>query len=237
MHSETVSRLARGLTLLTVANPKIMKGIDVGYATAGLHLSPANESGYNTCANHSAECAHNCIYFSGYGNLPTTRKARINRTIQYFDARHHFLTVLRKDLTRFLANAQAEKLTPVVRLNLTSDIRWENHDIPQSFPTITFYDYTKLENRKDLPSNYTLVFSFSGTNLDACRTALANGMSVAVPFRKRPATWLGYPTIDGDLDDLRFLHTDPVIIGLSPKGRLNSDPKSLFLGDNHPAAA
>jgi hypothetical protein len=161
------------------------------------------------------------------------KAARIRRTNLYFDERDSFLRSLQMDIERFAKNSEARDLIPTYRLNLTSDIRWEIHNVPQSNPKYQFYDYTKLANRKNIPPNYHLTFSFSGDNLADCKTALANGMNVAVPFLKQPATWLGYPVIDGDEDDLRFLQTSPCIIGLRAKGPLRKSPSSPFLGDNH----
>jgi hypothetical protein len=138
------------------------------------------------------------------------------------------------DVDRFCVNAREAGFEPIVRLNGTSDIRWENEGIMQDFPHEQFYDYTKIANRKNLPPNYHLTFSFSGNNLKECREALANGMSVAVPFLKGlPAKWLGYPVVDGDVDDLRFLQSAACVVGLKAKGPLRKLPQSPFLGDNH----
>lgn len=228
-----VSKLARGIRLLSVGNPKTMKGTTKGYVTGILHLAPAMESGRNTCAAHTTECAAACLYFAGRGAMQKIQEARIRRTNQFFDDRPTFLATLRADINQLFWNAFHLGFETVIRLNGTSDIRWELYDVIQHFPDIIAYDYTKLPNRTNLPPNYHLTFSFSGTNLAACKTALANGMSVAVPFINRPDTWLGYPVIDGDADDLRFIGNGPAIVGLRAKGRLRTDPTSIFLGDNH----
>lgn len=226
--------LSSGIKLLTIDNPKIAKSIARGYATAGLHLAPALESGYNTCAKHTPDCAANCLYFSGFGALQSTQRARRNKTRRFFEDRRAFLADLFIDIRRFIDNAHLVNLDPVLRLNLTQDIPWEKYGVPQAFPLRRFYDYTKLPRRK-VPSNYHLTFSFSGSNLADCKTALANGMNVAVPFLKAPATWLGAPVINGDDDDLRFLETRGHVIALSAKGPLKKAPFSPFLGDNHAA--
>lgn len=234
MSSDVGVRLSRGLKLFTANNPKVLKGGKRGYATAILHLAPAWESGRNTCAAHSAECAADCLFFAGRGAMKKIQAARIERTRMFFEEREKFMQLLRKDITTFFINAIALNLEPVYRLNGTSDIRWEVYGVPQEHPDCNFYDYTKLCNRKGLPKNYHLTYSFSGHNLDDCRRALAAGMSVAVPFLNTPPpTWLGYPTIDGDEDDLRFLGDGPHIVALKAKGRLRNDPTSKFLGDNH----
>lgn len=234
MDRSVINRLQRNVTLLTVGNPKIMKSIQQGWATAGLSLAPAWESGHNTCPNHSTECSAACINKTGMGNMPSVQEARIRRTLDFFNNREHFLTSLNADIYQFCHNARELSLKVALRLNVYSDIRWERHGIPQRWGALSFYDYTKIPNRKSLPPNYKLTFSFSGNNLSDCRKALANGMSVAVPFLgELPKTWLGHEVIDGDADDLRFLDPSPCIVGLRAKGRLRKLPESSFLGNNH----
>ena len=234
MDVKLVSKLKRNVSMLTVGNPKIIKGASRGYATAGLSLAPAWESSYNTCSNHSTECSAACLFFAGRGAMKKIQEARIKRTKMFFERRDDFLALLNSDIYQFVANARSLDLEPVIRPNILSDIRWERFGIPQRWSMIGFYDYTKIPNRKGLPSNYKLTFSFSGNNLADCRKALANGMNVAVPFLgPLPQTWLGYPVIVGDDDDLRFLDPSPCIVGLKAKGLLRKSPQSSFLGDNH----
>ena len=234
MANDVGSQLQRGLKLLSANNPKVLKGGKRGYATAILHLAPAWESGHNTCAKHTKDCAKNCIFFSGRGAMKKIQEARIRKTKLFFEDHTTFLTTLRADVNKFFYNALAFGYDAAYRFNGTSDIRWERYGIMQDHPDCTFYDYTKIANRRGIPPNYHLTFSFSGDNLEACREALSNGMNVAVPFLKAPPPmWLGHPTVDGDDDDLRFLNGGPYIIALKAKGRLRNDPASPFLGDNH----
>lgn len=234
MDRSIVNRLQRNVTLLTVANPKIMKSIEKGWATAGLSLAPAWESGHNTCPNHSTECSLACINKTGMGNMPSVQEARIRRTLDFFNNREHFFSTLNADIYQFCLNSRELSLKVALRLNVYSDIRWERHGVMQRWSSVAFYDYTKIPNRRNLPDNYKLTFSFSGNNLSACRKALANGMSVAVPFLgELPKTWLGHEVIDGDADDLRFLDPAPCIVGLRAKGKLLKLPESSFLGNNH----
>jgi hypothetical protein len=112
-----------------------------------------------------------------------------------------------------------------VRLNGTSDIPYENiiirdgKNIFQLFPDITFYDYTKNHTRfkKELPANYSLVFSRSEVNEEKALQLLASGVNVAMVFETVPATYKGYPVSDGDESDLRFLEKSGFIIGLKYK--------------------
>ncbi len=69
-----------------------------------------------------------------------------------------------------------------------------------------------------MPANLHLTFSRSEINEADCLEVLAAGGNVAVVFADRPATWNGYPVIDGDQHDLRHLDPKGVVVGLSPKG-------------------
>lgn len=235
MVSSVGLRGAHRLRLLTIRNPKVQKGMAKGYMTAILHLAPAWTSGiYNTCAGHTQECAEGCLFFAGRGAMSNVQQARIKRTLMFYQQRQEFIALLLEDIRIFVAAAIAAGYIPVIRLNGTSDIRWESLGIIDKWPDIQFYDYTKLCNRKNLPANYHLTFSFSGYNFGDCKQALDNGMSVAVPFlNKPPAVWLDHKVVDGDADDLRFLGDGPCIVALKAKGRLRNDPTSVFLGDNH----
>ena len=65
------------------------------------------------------------------------------------------------------------------------------------------------------------------------KDAIANGLNVAVVFRKKetiPAVWGGLATVDGDKDDLRFLDPKGVAVALYAKGGAVKD-KSGFVVD------
>jgi hypothetical protein len=90
-------------------------------------------------------------------------------------------------------------------------------------PAVQFMDYTKDIARvldPGRPANYHLTFSRSEANEAECLRALETGHNVTVVFRAPPfpATLWGYPVIDGDRDDLRFLDPAPCIVGLKAKG-------------------
>lgn len=179
------------MSLLTTGNPKIMKGTEQGYLTSILHLAPSVLSGYNTCPSASIGCKAACLNTAGRGGMikvgETTndiQRSRIAKTRMFFEDRANFLDTLRKEIASTIRLADKHNLTPVFRLNGTSDIRWENYDIIERFPTVQFYDYTKLPNRRNLPPNYHLTFSRSESNEHYIPMVLENGMNVAVVFRK-----------------------------------------------------
>jgi hypothetical protein len=79
-----------------------------------------------------------------------------------------------------------------------------------------------------------LIFSRSERNEEDCRTVLQAGGNVAVVFRRAPfpATWLGFPVIDGDQNDLRFRDPPGVVVGLTAKGTAKRDYTG-FVVDGH----
>ena len=91
------------------------------------------------------------------------------------------------------------------------------------FPSQTFYDYTKLQNRVNLPPNYHLTFSRSEENYAAVDMMMAQGYNTAIVFDSLPAVYNGYKVIDGTETDLRFLDPKNVIVGLLAKGKAKKD--------------
>ena len=253
-------------TLLTTGNPKTLKGEKKGYLTAILHLAPHTLSGYNVCPMATEGCAAACLNTAGRGgmgldaaehiqhaadhdHLNTIQRARIRRTKWYFEDRAGFMAQLVKEIRAHLRKCEREGLIPAIRLNGTSDLRWENvavanddnPGVPDSypnvmamFPDVQFYDYTKLPNRKNLPANYHLTYSLAEgeQNYRGHLVALANGYNVAVVLRGAgdaahpkpfPAQWNGRDLIDGDESDLRFLDGKRNYVGLRAKGRAKQD--------------
>jgi hypothetical protein len=217
------------MKLLTLGNTKTVKGEAMGYQTYIMHLAPSTLSGYNTCPMASTGCAAACLNTAGRGRFTTTQEARIRKTKWFFEDRETFMAQLVKDITAAIRKAGREGFVPVFRLNGTSDIRWETvpvggfRNIMEMFPTVMFYDYTKLQNRRDLPSNYHLTFSRSEENYAAVDMMMAAGYNVAIVFNELPAVYNGYTVIDGTETDLRFLDEQGVVVGLLAKGKAKND--------------
>lgn len=217
------------MKLLTVGNTKTVKGEAMGYMTFIMHLAPSTLSGYNTCPMASKGCAAACLNTAGRGRFTATQEARIRKTRWFFEDRATFMAQLVKDIQAAIRKAERETMIPVFRLNGTSDIRWENvpvggrRNIMEMFPSQTFYDYTKLQNRVNLPPNYHLTFSRSEENYTAVDTMMAQGYNTAIVFDTLPAVYNGYKVIDGTETDLRFLDPKNVIVGLLAKGKAKKD--------------
>ena len=164
---------------------------------------------------------------------------RINKTIWFFEERNSFMQQLAKNIRSLKVKAKNKALELLIRLNGTSDIRWETVaftdvdgveyvNIFAAFPDVTFYDYTKDANRKELPSNYDLTFSYSGVEgfQPFVEIAVAKGMRMAVVFRKEkdiPMTFRGIPVVSGDKSDVRHLDDQGVVVGLYAKGKAKLD--------------
>ncbi len=219
-------------------NAKTVKGQAVGYMTGILYLAPAKQSGVmNVCAFASEGCKAACLYTAGRGRFTQIQDARINRTKFFKEDSAAFVAQLKDEIRRGLAYATKKGYIFTVRLNGTSDIPWESFDIIQSFPDVQFYDYTKNPLRAAkwakglMPKNYHLTFSRSECNQAQVDAVLAVGGNVAVVFDKPdfPETYLGFPVVNGDENDLRFLDGKNVIVGLKAKGDAKKDTSGFVV--------
>jgi hypothetical protein len=219
--------------LLSTANPKIQKGTKQGYLSFILHLAPSDLSGKNTCPKATPGCIAACLNTAGRGgmfkrgeNTNVIQKARIRKTNYFFNDRAAFMDDLVGDIMKAVNYARRKGLIPVFRLNGTSDLSWEKYptrygadSIFEQFPTLQFYDYTKVLGRKvsHIP-NYHLTFSKADGNDSDVAEALLQGMSVVAVYDKIPA---GVPSADET--DLRFLDPRGIMLGLKAKGRAKKD--------------
>ena len=224
------------MKLLSIGNPKILKGMKQGYMTYILHLAPADVSGYNTCPKATAGCKAACLNTAGRGGMfkkgETTnviQKARIRKTKLFFENRDVFLAILEDDIRKAIKQSEKKGLIPVFRLNGTSDLSWEKYGIIQKFPNVQFYDYTKVLGRKvSYLSNYHLTFSAADGNDDDVRRAIKEKYNIATVFgikksQPMPETYEGTPVFNGDESDLRFLDPKGVVVGLYAKGKAKKD--------------
>ena len=245
------------MSLLSIGNPKTMKGQKKGYLTGVLHLLPHKYSGYgNVCPDATKGCSSTCLAFAGRGAMNRTQEARRQKNRAFKEDRQLFLSDLYEDISALVRKAKRENLTPVVRLNGTSDIPWENllgpwaGSIMTCFPTVQFYDYTKSFRRmmafllgrspgEDWPKNYHLTFSRSEKNAADCQAVLGAKGTVAVVFDHLPEigkNWtVQIPGIAGDWavysgeeDDLRFKEKGGVI-ALKAKGLARKDKSGFVL--------
>ena len=232
--------------LLSVGNPKTLKGQSVGYMTFILHLAPANVSGRETCPKRTAGCTSACLNTAGRGGMfkrgettNTIQQARIRKTNMFFEERTGFMEWLVADITLAIKQAKRQNLIPVFRLNGTSDLSWEKYrvirnglvytNIFEAFKEVQFYDYTKVLGRRVAGiSNYHLTFSGADGNDADVLGSIAQGYNVAIVFglkktQSMPETYLNRSVFNGDDSDLRFLDPKGVVVGLYAKGKAKKD--------------
>ena len=228
-------------------NAKTRKGDGSEYLTGILYMKPwkvaVKGKTFNSCSMaEQAGCIAPCLNTAGRGAMNSVQDARERKAQWFYSDREGFMRQLVADLYRFQAYCRKRGIQPVIRLNGTTDIRWElikcanGSSIFEAFPLIQFYDYTKIANRKTshLP-NYHLTWSYSGANeayAGMMQRALDAGMNVAAVFRNplTAKTWQGLPVVDGDKDDLRIL--DPKgghIVALYAKGQAKKDTSGFVV--------
>jgi hypothetical protein len=225
-------------------NAKTVKGEQLGFLTGILYLAPSDISGFNVCPMAKiAQCENACLYTAGRGAFNSIQLARINKTQYFFNDRQNFMLNIVKDIEKGIKQAEKAGLTLLIRLNGTSDIKWENvnftYDNKQTnifdlFPEIQFYDYTKIANRIDLPKNYDLTFSYSGVieYQPYVKKAINNKMRIATVFRSVkhiPNEFLGLPVVGGDNSDIRHLDDQNTIVALYAKGKAKKDTSGFVV--------
>ena len=232
-----------------------------------IHLAPDRMAGIefpSVCPKATDGCRKACFggNQSAVGGFRFSRvkAAQIARTVRFWQNRKGFLLALRGELHQHQyhvdsLNAEQEPgedpWLAACRPNTLSDILWERLlDMEGEFPRMKFYDYTKhsLKTRKNIPSNYHLVYSISeqpGSWAEA-RRWLDSGRNASMVVGRRGSSReldhkavvaelvaegevLGYPCIDGDIDDLRFYDGSGKIVLLYPKGRHASNDRSGFV--------
>jgi len=214
--------------LLSTNNAKTIKGEKLGIKTYIMYLSPYNQNSkeINICSHASKGCAEACLFNSGMGGIyKAVKQGRLDKTEYFLRDRKGFLFQLKEEIEKAIRLNEGKNKV-VFRLNGTSDLPYEkykvfedNKNIFELFPEVQFYDYTKNHVRfnKPLPSNYHLTFSRSETNHKKAMELLKKGFNVAIVFTKTPKVFNGFEVVNGDENDLTFLHPKGSILGLKYK--------------------
>jgi hypothetical protein len=227
-------------------NAKTVKGEKLGFYTGILYLAPSDISGFQVCPMaKAANCEKACLYTAGRGAFNSIQLARIAKTKSFFQDKNNFMLNLVKDIEKGIKKAAALNQELLIRLNGTSDIRWENEgftdfdgkvyaNLMTRFPLVQFYDYTKIPNRKDLPANYDLTFSYSGAaSFDKYnKIAIKNQFRIAAVFRYKadiPLIFQNMPVIGGDDSDVRHVEPQGHIVALYAKGKAIKDTSGFVL--------
>jgi|TARA_R110000796_G_C14514512_1_gene430236 hypothetical protein len=244
--------------LLTMTSPKIIKGdkLHTDYMSTVMYLSPSDSAGGKTICPYAkiAQCEEACLNTAGRGGIfkkgETTnaiQEARKRRTLYFQNNYEDFMTQLFFEINKFKEKAEGLGKLPCVRLNGTSDIQWEYQELQgrnvfETFPDITFYDYTKIPTRNISGiDNYHLTWSYSQANMKYANLfdeANSKGMNIAVVFSKElPEFYRGLKVIDGDKYDQRFLDESNVVVGLKAKGKARKDTSGFVVHNNLIAVA
>ena len=222
--------------ILGEASAKTIKGQKLNYLTGILYLSPDDE----LCPHAKlAGCMAGCLRTAGRGAFDSVQAARDAKTAFFREHREAFMLSFAADVWTLVRKARKLDMVPLVRPNGTSDIPWENiivqaygKNLFQLFPDVQFYDYTKHPSRKlegKTAGNYDLTFSFSAvTPKPISIKGLTNPANrrVAVVFHKReeiPASFRGWPVVDGDDTDVRHIEPSGVVVALYAKGKAKHD--------------
>ena len=174
-----------------------------------------------------------CLNHSGHGGigldtalLNPVQIARLKRSAFFHTRRSEFWKMLIRDINKLIKRAKKLGLAPAVRLNGTTDTKWEAqpvvidgvkiaNNIMDLFPNVMYYDYTKWTYAKrpneSLPGNYHLTFSRSEDNEDQIAENIVHGRNVTVVMDIKstdkttplPSTWRGIPTYSADKSDYR----------------------------------
>ena len=133
-------------------NAKTVKGDGSEYLTAIMYMMPWKHAGINVCPMaEQAACVDGCLNTAGRGQMNSVQAARARKTEWFAKDRNGFMLQLVDDITRFVAYCEKRSIQPCVRLNGTSDIRWElikvnGVTLMEAFPQVQFYDYTKIKS-------------------------------------------------------------------------------------------
>ena len=249
------NRLFTHKNLLSTNNLKLVKGEKFNWKSFILNLKSGDVYFKNklrkTCTDTSEACLLYCLDHQKRGKFTNVKWARMIKTKRYFFDPKKFKIDIYNEIKRkgqWWAKNRPSWRT-CYRLDGTSDLGIGR--AIAGWPTMQnyqFYDYSKNPNvlkkyiKGHYTSNYHLTFSWSGENKQSCLYALENGVNVAVPILNEikamqdlPSLWhpnklWGYPVINGENSDLRFLDSKQgAIVALKPKGSLIHDTSGFLI--------
>jgi hypothetical protein len=126
----------------------------------------------NVCRGATAGCMAVCLTNAGQMRMDQAKGAQLRRQLTFTFKRDAFMVLLLIGIAALARTARGKGAKPCVRLNVTSDIDWENievtvspwlsdylktmgtncppgkyRNVPDALPAIQFYDYTKIPER------------------------------------------------------------------------------------------
>jgi len=194
--------------LFSTDSAKAAKASGFGYLNAIHYIAPATLGGAgNMCSHYTLACLYNCLgWQSGQASMVKDLDAGMNNVREsrklkaqlFMKDRAEYMNRLARDIVALDKKARRDGLELCVRLNGSSDLRFERIQfaiddktakalrLPNiaghkmtllaMFPAIQFVDYTKNPNRLDnAPGNLSLTLSYSVENSADCVKALLSG--------------------------------------------------------------
>ena len=241
---------------LSTKSVKAEKAEKFNYLNAIQYLAPSNMSGVEHCPCKTSQCdpmkKGACLVMTGQLGMKSGLKAVLSRSLYLDKHTPAHKDMILSEVTRLYYSAKSSGKKLAIRLNGTSDLPFETRKYNQvlqalenAFPDVALYDYTKIPvraskayHKKKGLKNYTVCYSYDGGNKRYCKELLRDGGIVSVIFSGEiPDSLWGYPVINGDESDLRFLDSPGSIVGLTfkkPKEFVRETGK-LRLAESFPA--
>ena len=131
-----------------------------------------------------------------------------------------------------IGNVFTKAIESEYELGASLAIEYKGKTVFEMFPSVQFYDYTKIPTRKveHIP-NYHLTWSYSEANKKYAERFNEVSNNKAVVFRTKdlPSMFKGLKVIDGDTHDMRFLDEPNSVVGLKAKGQAKKDTSGFVI--------
>lgn len=205
------------LSILSTST-KTNKGAE--FIIALLFLSPYRAvQGINNCP-FAGVCPATCLDQTGMLPFHVERRTRLTLALYLFP--EEFITELLMEIAFLGFKAMQQGKECWIRLNGTSDIKWEELIHMEAFKNDQlgiggFYDYTKYPfGTRVVPNCYKLTFSIDEKSNSAEQAVkyLQNGQAAAIVLNAKDykSAIQDYAFVDGDKDDYRFRDTGIVVL-------------------------
>lgn len=183
----------------------------------------------NLCTDSTPGCRAGCLgHRSGHLGMPTGRPPQAWKTALRIGSPALFERLARADMVRHAAKARRLGVTPAMRFDGSSDLgdAFRYADLARDLG-IQLWDYTKSIGRASThlgTDGWDVTLSYDGeSDWTPYARHLDDGGRVAVVVQTRkgqpvPDTWRGYPAVDGDLSDFRWLDAPGTVVLLRAKG-------------------